>query len=285
VKRALAGALLTVALASSASAAPVQVPAFDHVVVVVFENKEASTVLGNPAAPTFNSYARRYASLTRYYAVAHPSLPNYIALVSGSPRGIRSNCTTCIVAAPSVADTLAAAGKTWKVYAEGLPSPGFLGASRGRYAKKHNPFLYFRSVVKSPTRRTRIVPLHQLTAELRIQALPDFAFVVPDLCNSMHDCPVATGDLWLRRTVSPLLALPNTVVFVLFDEGSTSVRGGGHTAALALGTAVRPGARYRAVTSHYGVLRTVEDAWGLPRLGLSARAAPISGIWRSAASG
>ena len=97
----------------------------------------------------------------------------------------------------------------------------------------------------------------------------------------MHDCPVAAGDSWLRRTVAPLLSLPRSVVFVLFDEGSTKARGGGHTAALAFGTAVQHGARYLAVTGHYGVLRTIEDAWGLPRLGQSARARPISGIWKS----
>jgi phosphatidylinositol-3-phosphatase len=74
--------------------------------------------------------------------------------------------------------------------------------------------------------------------------------------------------------------LPNTVVFVVFDEGSTSIGGGGHTAALAIGRAVRPGSRFAKVTGHYGILRTIEQAWGLPLLGRSARVAPITGIWR-----
>jgi hypothetical protein len=278
---AIAAAIVALSLAGWTRAKPAPVPPFAHVIVVVFENKEASSVLGNPAAPTFNSYARRYASLTGYYAVTHPSLPNYIALVSGSTRGIKSNCTRCIVSAPNLADTLEAAGKTWKSYAEGLPSRGFLGGSSGRYAKKHNPFAYFRSIAGNANRRDRIVPLRELTLDLRAGRLPDFAFVVPDLCNSMHDCSVAVGDAWLRRTVTPLLGLPNSVVFVLFDEGSTNVRGGGHTAALALGTAVQRGARYGAVTGHYGVLRTIEGAWGLPLLGQSARARPIAGIWAS----
>jgi hypothetical protein len=107
---------------------------------------------------------------------------------------------------------------------------------------------------------------------------------VPDLCNSMHDCPVAVGDAWLRRTVSPLLTLPRTVVFVLFDEGASRLRGGGHTPAIALGTAVRPRSSFKAVTSHYGVLRTIEEAWGLPFLGRSAWVKPISGIWRETGS-
>lgn len=281
----IAAAIVVVSLAGWARATPAPVPAFDHVTVVVFENKEASNILGNPAAPTFNTYARRYASLTSYYAVTHPSLPNYIALVSGSTRGINSNCTQCSVNAPNLADTLEAAGKTWKTYAEGLPSRGFLGGWSGRYAKKHNPFAYFRSIAGNAKRRARIVPLRELASDLRAGRLPDFAFVVPDLCNSMHDCSVAVGDSWLRGTISPLLSLPRSVVFVLFDEGSTNVRGGGHTAALALGTAVRHGARYRAVTGHYGVLRTIEDAWRLPRLGQSAKTRPISGIWKSSETG
>jgi phosphatidylinositol-3-phosphatase len=96
----------------------------------------------------------------------------------------------------------------------------------------------------------------------------------------LHDCPVATGDRWLASVVPPLLQLPDTAVFVVFDEGTTGVRGGGHTFALAAGTALRPASRYDGVTGHCGLLRTVEDAWTLPRLGCSARAAPIAGIWR-----
>jgi len=285
VTRAVAAAIVVVSLVGSAGATTAPVPDFEHVIVVVFENKEASSVLGNAAAPTFNSYARRYATLTRYYAVTHPSLPNYIALVSGSTRGITSNCTTCTVNAPNLVDTVEAAGKTWKAYAEGLPSRGFLGAASGRYAKKHNPFAYFRSITANASRRARIVPLGELALDLRAGRLPDFAFVVPDLCSSMHDCSVAVGDAWLRRVLTPLLGLPNSVVFLLFDEGATSVRGGGHTPALAVGTAVQRGARYRGLTGHYGVLRTIEDAWGLPRLGQSARVRPISGIWKSTQTG
>jgi hypothetical protein len=267
-------------LACPAASAVVPVPQFQHVVVVVFENKEAGSVLGSSQAPTFTSYARRYANLTRYYAVAHPSLPNYLALVSGSTHGIATNCTDCIVSATSLADTLEASGRSWKTYAEGLPHAGFLGAANGRYAKKHEPFAYFRDIVGSPARRARIVPFAELGPDLQAQRLPDFSLVIPDLCNSMHDCPVAIGDAWLRRNVPPLLKLPGTVVFAVFDEGASSVRGGGHTIALALGTAVRPHSRFGRITGHYGVLRTIEDAWGLPRLGRSGRTAPITGIWR-----
>jgi hypothetical protein len=133
------------------------------VLLVVLENKERDQIVGNAAAPTFKVIAHRYATLSNYDAVAHPSLPNYLALVSGSTHGIRSDCTSCVIRAPSLADTLERAGLTWKTYAEGLPWPGFQGAWHGWYAKKHNP-------------------------------LPSFALVVPDQCDDMHSCPIATGD-------------------------------------------------------------------------------------------
>jgi phosphatidylinositol-3-phosphatase len=274
--------LLVVAalLASTGAQAASSVPAFDHVIVIVFENKEATSVLGNASAPTFNAYARRFVSMTRYYGVAHPSLPNYLALVSGSTQGIRTDCTGCVVSAPSLPDTLAAAGRTWKAYAEGLPRAGYLGATSGRYAKRHNPFAYFRSVVTRPARRARIVPFAEFARDLRAQALPDYAFVIPDLCHDMHDCPVAVGDAWLRRFAPPLLRLEHTGVFVLFDEGRSNLNGGGHVAGLVLGTAVRPATRFTAVTNHYGVLRAIEMAWGLPLLARSAQAGPILDIWR-----
>jgi phosphatidylinositol-3-phosphatase len=260
--------------------ATVATPSLRHAVVIVFENKEQDAVLGNASAPTFNAMAKRYATLTEYYGVAHPSLPNYLALVGGSTFGIHSDCTGCVVSARDLADTLQAAGRTWKLYAEGLPHIGYTGAFAGRYAKKHAPFLYFHDVVTHRARVRRVVPLTRLRTDLRTDRLPDFAFVVPDLCHSMHDCPVATGDAWLRSLLPPLLRLPDTVVFVLFDEGSTNVQGGGHVPALALGTAVRPHSRFTGVTNHYGLLRTIEDAWQLRRLGRSAEAAPITGIWR-----
>jgi hypothetical protein len=280
--RQAAAAVAVLALLSLPSAAGARsgVPAFRHVVVVVFENKEAGSVVGRAEAPTFDRMAAAYAGLGRYYGVAHPSLPNYLALVSGSTHGISSNCTMCIVRGRSLAGTLTAAGRTWKTYAEGLPRAGYTGASAGRYAKKHDPFIYFREVLARPAWRARVVPLTALQRDLTRDALPDFSLVVPDLCHSMHDCSVASGDAWLRGLLPPLLRLPDTVVFVVFDEGATDARGGGHGPALALGTAVRPGSRYDRVTSHCGLLRTIEDAWALPRLGCSQRAAPIVGIWR-----
>ncbi len=282
----LAAVLAAVLPAGAARSRTGPVPRFTHVVVVVFENESRAAVIGSPSAPKFTALARTYADLARYDAVAHPSLPNYLALVSGATQGITDDCTDCVVSARSLADTLDAAGRSWKLYAEGIPRPGFLGASSGRYAKKHVPFLYFRSVISSPRRRARVVGFDALRHDLDAGTLPDFALVVPDLCHDMHDCPVATGDRWLRDFAHDVLAAgrldASSVVFAIFDEGAFLDRtgGGGRVAAVAVGPAVKAGVSSAARTGHYGLLRTIEQAWGLPYLGASAHARPILGIWR-----
>ena len=275
------GALAAVSCSGSA-ATRTPLPRFDHVIVVVLENKSQSKLLGSEAAPKFNGFARHYAVLSHYGGVAHPSLPNYLALVSGSTHGIMRDCTTCIVSAPNLADTLERAHLTWKTYAESLPRPGFTGASAGLYAKKHVPFLYFKDVVSKPARLRRVVPFRQFWRDLAAAALPSFSLIVPNVCHDMHSCSVATGDRWLGSFLSPLLRNPeleHSAVFVVTDEPQTT-KPTSAVPALALGPLVKAGARFSPRTSHYGLLRTLEDSWGLPRLGHSARAQAISGIWR-----
>jgi len=102
----LAALALSLAAAGGSTEATPKIPRFTHAVVVVFENEEVSDVLGSSSAPTFTQLAHRYALLANYDAVAHPSLPNYLALVSGSTHGIDSDCETCTVAGPSLADTV-----------------------------------------------------------------------------------------------------------------------------------------------------------------------------------
>jgi hypothetical protein len=276
VKRA---ALLLAALVvcSVGQAAPRRVPPFDRVIAVVMENKARSAVLGNPHARAFNAFARQGAVLSGYRGVTHPSLPNYLALVSGSTHGITTDCTNCTVGGHSLADTLEARHLTWKAYAEGLPRPGWTGAFHGRYVKKHVPFLYFRNVVSSRARLLQVVPLTQFDRDRAGGKLPNFSLVVPDLCHDMHDCSVATGDAWLKRFLPPLLKLRGTVVFVVFDESDSSNPG---VPALALGTLVRPHSRATRPLDHYGLLRTIEDGLGLRLLGHSARSTEITGIWR-----
>ncbi len=238
-------------------------PRLAHVVVIVFENEERASVLGSGAAPTFDGLAARYAEATDDRAVAHPSLPNYLALVSGSTHGVTDDCESCAQTGPTIGTLLTERSRSWASYAEGYPSGP-------RFAKKHVPFLYF------PAGRSHVRPLGAFDPA----HLPAFSFVTPDLCHDMHDCSVATGDSWLATFVKPLLTIKRTAVFIVFDEGSSDLGGGGRVALLVAGTVVKPHSRFTAPTSHYGLVRTIEAALGLPRLGLSAGAKPLTGIWR-----
>ena len=127
-----------------------------------------------------------------------------------------------------------------------------------------------------------VVPLAALSRDLAAQRLPDFSLVVPDMCHDMHDCSVSTGDAWLKRFVRAAAQEPGSSPTARSSSSSTrsesADRAGGP--ALALGPLVRPGSVYAPAMTHYGLLRTIEDAWALPRLGRSARVAPVTGIWR-----
>ena len=239
------------------------VPRLAHVVLIVFENKERQSVLGSGAAPTFDRLAASYAQATRDRAVSHPSLPNYLALVSGSTHGVTDDCEDCPQSGSTIGSLLTQRSRSWGSYAEGYPSGP-------RFAKKHVPFLYF------PDGAAHVHPL----AGFNPSRLPTYSFVTPDLCHDMHDCSVATGDAWLQKFVKPLLLIKRTAVFIVFDEGSTDAGGGGHVALVVAGTAVKPHSRYTSLTSHYGLLRTLEDALGLRPLGAAVRAKPLTGIWR-----
>jgi hypothetical protein len=288
-RRALAIVALAVVVGTGGAAARAQaprVPPFRHVIVIVFENKERPAVLGSGAAPTFDALGRRYARLDRYRAVAHPSLPNYLALVSGTTDGLRHDCVECVVRAPTLADTLGAAGLSWKTYVEGVTLRGIADIDRAN-VKARIPFLYAAAVLARDAELDRVVPLAQLHSDLAHRRLPTFSLVVPSLCHDMHNCSVATGDRWLGPFLAPLLRAGGRVaVFVVFDESRTRDRrgGGGHVAALVLGPLVRPGAVSHERLSHYDLLRTVEAGLGVPPLGRSAGARAIGGIWRPAAA-
>jgi phosphatidylinositol-3-phosphatase len=260
----------------SAPALPASVPEpkTSHVVTIVMENKEYDDVIGNRDAPYINRLAGRYGLATASYGIRHPSLPDYLALTSGSTHGIDSDCTDCHVSGPSIVDQLAGSRLTWKAYMEDLPSPCFRGAGAGGYAKKHDPFMYYDAVAGDPSRCRRIVGLEQLSSDLRRGRLPAYSFISPNLCDDMHDCSVATGDRFQAHLVPTLLRAvgPRGYVVLTWDEG-TSDRGccggsqGGRVPTIVAGRLVRRGGRESRPVDHYGVLRTVEDTLGLRHLG------------------
>jgi phospholipase C len=297
---ALAVAALLAACGSTPKGPPVQ---RSHVVIVIFENKTFVDVLGSPEAPYINSLVPRAAVPKSMFGVAHPSLTNYLALTGGRTNGIKQDCISCHFHNPNIADQLERAGLTWKGYMEGMPRPCYQGAFAGRwdrnlnrrwidpvarslfphgygsaYAKKHDPFMYYDAIRNNPRRCANVVPFQRLAGDLRAGRLPDFAFISPDLCNSMHDCKVGAGDRFLSRLVPEILPRlgQHGFLVITWDEGRTNRRccGGrakaGRIPTLILGPDVRPGAGGSGDYDHYSTLRTIEDAFGLPHLNLAA---------------
>jgi len=297
----LAAALLFAAGCAQASSnthpgAPLAVPAArithsraSHVLVVTMENEENTSVVGSPEAPYTNALIRRYGLASESFAITHPSLPNYLALTSGSTQGVTSDCTECSVQAPNIVDQLEAAHISWKAYMEDLPEPCFKGAAAGGYAKKHDPFIYYDDVANSPSRCAKIVGFGQLTADLRAGRLPTYAWISPNLCDDGHDCGVAGGDRFLVHTVPTLLRGlgPHGYLVLTWDEGASNagccggVAQGGHVATVVAGPEVRRGARDSQPVDHYGVLGTIEQSLGLPLLAGAAdpRSGRLTGLF------
>ncbi len=268
--------LALLSLAACAAAAPraagAAVPR-SHVFLIVLENHEYDEVAGNPAAPFLNRLAGHGAVATGYYAITHPSLPNYLALLGGSTFGIRGDCYTCDASGDNLALQLSRAGISWRAYMGGLPSPCFAGAASGTYTKRHDPFMYFPSVADNPGRCARVVPQTRLDADLRRQRLAAFSWLSPDLCEDGHDCGIATTDAALAALVPRIIRQlgPHGLLVITFDEGRSDAgccgrAGGGRVFTILIGPDVAPGLRLRAAHDHYSLLATLEDAFGLPRL-------------------
>lgn len=243
------------------------------------ENRSSTQVLGpGGQAPRLASYARRCGVANAYYAITHPSLPNYLAAVSGSTGGVTSDCSpsSCPQSRPTIFAQLSQRGLQWRSLAESMQKPCDR-ASYGRYAARHNPAVYF------PAIRDHCVqwdlPMGgasgRFAAMLQQQSLSPFTFVTPDLCDDGHDCSTASADSWLgtwldRIVASPTYAAGHTAVFVTWDEGLDGSTN--QVAALLVAPSVRPGTRSSTRYSHYSLLRTTEELLGLPLLGAAATA-------------
>ena len=248
-----------------------------HIAVLVMENTEYKDVIGSSDAPYINSLARTYGLATQSYAISHPSLPNYLALTGGSAFGISSDCTDCSVSGAGLGGQLQSRNISWRAYMEDLPHPCFTGAGAGNYAKKHDPFVYYRALVRNRAACQKVVPLSALHRDEARHALPTFVWITPNLCHDMHDCDLRTGDRFLAGLLPALLRSlgQNGLLFLTWDEGSSDtgccrLAGGGHIATIVAGPGARPRARLSPPVDHYSLLQTVEDLLDLPRLGGAA---------------
>ncbi len=260
----------------------VLVPRFERIVLVLFENKEFGSVIGNSEMPYYNQLARENTLLSQYYAIRHPSLPNYIALIGGDTFGITSDCNDCFVDAPSLPDLIEASGRTWKTYQEDMPQPCYLGGTF-TYAQKHNPFIYFDSIRLDKDRCERsIVPLTELDIDIASGTLPNYIFITPNICHDAHNCSLEIADQWMKdllaKLVPALEASSQTYLVVLtFDEGQGEhsccglpEEAGGRVPVVLLSPQVKNGFQDATPYTHYSLLKTVAESWGLAYLGHAA---------------
>ncbi|KAA8967396.1 alkaline phosphatase family protein [Mycobacterium sp.] len=251
------------------------VPSPAHVVIVVEENRSYSNIIGNPAAPYINSLASGGASMTQSFAETHPSEPNYLALFAGSTLGVTQNiCPVNAGATPNLGAQLLASGRTFVGFAEGLPAVGSPVCSTAKYARKHAPWVNFTNIAPNYS-----MPFSAFPVPADYASLPTVSFVIPDVDNDMHDGSIAQGDQWLQRNLSAYAQWAkanNSLLIVTWDEDDNSERN--RIPTIFYGAGVRPG-NYPEPISHYNVLSTVEQMYGLPKLGLAARAPAITDIW------
>jgi hypothetical protein len=253
------------------SSEPSTLPNFAHVFVVLMENEESTAIIGNSAAPYINGLANQYGEASNYTAVSHPSEPNYLALWSGSTQGVTDDGIYNFSAGATLADQIEAAGRTWHVAAQNVPLGCYAGATAsngadgsGVYARKHEPAISWTSVSGNATRCANITDFSHFDP-----TVGSFWFIVPNLCNDMHDCSIATGDTFLKGFMPKILtstAFANSVVILTWDEGTTATGGGGKVATIVMSPLGKPGFVSSTSHSHYSLVRTIENAWGMPCL-------------------
>src|SRR5438874_1587686 len=254
---------------------------FRHVFVVTEENTDYADVIGSSAMPYLNGLAQQYGLATQYYANTHPSIGNYFELATGQIISNNDSYST-IVTADNIVRQLLAAGKTWKSYAEDLPSVGFTGATSGGYARKHNVFALLSDVVNDATQVNNLVPFTQFATDLANGTLPDFVNIVPNLCNDAHDCSLATADAWLQSNIDPVIKSAtfqqDGLLIITFDEsGGDNSNGCGRVVWVAVSPKAKRGYQSAALYQHQSTLLLILKGLGVTAFpGAAASAADMS---------
>jgi phospholipase C len=269
-----------------------QTSKLDHLAVIVEENHATQQVLGTKSnAPYLKSLAAKGAVAANFYAVTHPSLPNYIAMVAGTTGGIKNDCSpkdgSCSTNVPNVMDELEKAGKSWKLYAEDMPEPCSL-KNHESYAVRHNPAVYFDNIRNKPERcNQHVVPLGQLAIDLANNQLPALSFIVPNVDDDMHDGSVNRGDTWLSEHVPQLLDSTafreqRSALVVTADEDDRN--NANQVPFVMVGPAVRPGYVREAPATLFDLTATIEATMGIGNslLHYDRPAAPLGDMFKAA---
>jgi phospholipase C len=270
--RVLCGAGLAILGFAAAAANP---PRPQHVVVVIEENRSLKAMQGAAELPYINQLAAEGALLTDYYAITHPSEPNYVALFSGDTQGVQDDSCPHAYQKPNLADALAAKKLSFAIYSENMPAVGFTGCGSEDklYRRKHNPVPDFTTVPADDNR-----PFSDFPGDY--SKLPAVSFVVPNMMDDMHDGTPAQADAWLKAKLDGYKqwALKNHSLLIVTwdeDEGADNNR----VMTILIGQDVKPG-KYGQKLSHYDLLRMLTDMYGAAPVGAAAQAQGISGIWK-----
>jgi phosphatidylinositol-3-phosphatase len=269
----------------AAVAPPRHFPHPDRVAVMVLENRSYEEVIGSPSAPYLNGLARRNALATGFYAITHPSLPNYIALTGGSVFEITKNCARCDAPGPNVVGQLDRAGISWKAYFEEMDSNIKPGAVTHEYNPHYNPFVYYETVRGTPRDRARIVGFDHLYSDLKGGRMPRFTWIAPGVLHDGHNSALREADRYASQLVPKVLRAlgPNGILYLTWDEGAPTdwrgvagQRGGGRIALIAAGGGARRHTRTAIPANHYALLRTIEANFRQRTLGQAgAKSTPL----------
>jgi len=245
---------------------PTPAAAPPHIFVIVMENRSYGQAI---ASSYISSLASQYAVATDYHGVSHPSLPNYLALTSGTTWGIADDGFHALPAGGLGAE-LTNAGIDWKAYMEGMTGGCF--HSPYPYALKHNPFAYYGSACPD-----QVVPFSQFASDLAGNT-PQFAWITPNLCHDGHDCSTSVADAWLSQTVPAILKSDawqdGGMLVITWDEGEDSANS-------VLTLVIRPNPVNHSSArpyDHFSLLATIEDQLGVPRLGQAVQATPMTDL-------
>ncbi|GES65834.1 phosphoesterase-domain-containing protein [Aspergillus terreus] len=250
---------------------------FDRFVQIWLENEDYSAAIKDKNLAYLASLG---ITLTNYFAITHPSQPNYVAAVGGNTFGITDDSTHYISSSTkTIVDLLEDAGVSWSLYQEDMPYSGFEANYRNQktgandYVRKHNPLMSYNSVTSNTDRLAKSKNFTMFYEDLDNNKLPQWMFITPNMTNDGHDSSLATAGAWSRNFLTPLLSnksfnTDRTLIILTFDEGLTT--GTNQIYAVLLGGAVpsaKIGTKDNAAYSHYSLLKTVEINWGLGNLG------------------
>lgn len=274
----LALALVSCAHVADPPPAANGVPSLDHIVLVIMENHSYDDVR---RAPYTAGLIAAGASCSNMHAVTHPSQPNYLALWSGSPQGVRNDACPppgSPYGTENLGHACEALGIGWRSYSEALPSAGWPGCSSGSganlYVRKHCPWTDFNNLNHANER-----PWADLAADIAAGALPRLAIVIPDQCHNTHDCAVSAGDAWLAQNLPALIGAvgPEGMVVLTWDEDDNG--SGNQILTVFSGPPIKPGFVTGRLVDHYALLRTLCEALGVAPFGAAADAVALAEVF------